>query len=139
MKKQKINKVKTLNDEAKSEVVVDLPVSKPKWYIEPLGKDKVYHGCLHCGGTEQTLALSTRLYNSFGGWMITKDDELYFEETDRNKDFYKNKTLRQIEKEASKDPDHDWRAVFDLPLRGGEYQRHGKNKWVLISSNQGFA
>ena len=36
------------------------------------------------------------------------------------------------------DQNHDWRAIFDLALRGGTYQRHGDNKWVLIESNQGF-
>jgi hypothetical protein len=124
---------------SKAKSVVEAEVSKPKWYIKPIAKDKVHHGCLNCGGTEQTLDLETRLYNSFGGWTITKDGELYFMDDRRDAKWEEWKQLKDFEKEARKDPDHDWRAEFNLPLRGGEYQRHAKNKWVLIKSNQGFA
>ena len=44
-----------------------------------------------------------------------------------------------IEKQAAKDPDQDWRAEIDLPLRGATYQRQGIKKWVLVSENNGFA
>ena len=117
----------------------DTVVSKPDWFIGPL-KDSIHHGCLNCGGTESILSLDTRLYNDVGGWYITKDGEHYFEEDpSSDKEWEEYKPLKDIEEEARKDPDHDWRAVFFLPLRGGTYQRHDKNKWVLIESNRGFA
>ena len=115
-------------------------MKRPKWYIKPLNKNKIWHGCLNCGGTEQVLDLETRLYNEFGGWYITKDGEIYFEEQPNKSDNWESiKQLKEIEKEAREDPDHDWRAIFDLALRGGSYQRHGNDKWVLIESNKGFA
>lgn len=116
--------------------------NKLSWYIKPLDTKKIFHGCLNCGGTEQILGLETRLYNGFGGWSITKDGKLYFEESpllSEEKKWNEWKQLKEIEKEAKKDPNHDWRAIFDLALRGGQYQRHGDNKWVLIESNRGFA
>ena len=115
-------------------------MNKPKWWVKPLTDDKkIYHGCLCCGGTEKVLDLETRLYQGFGGWNITKDGKLYFEEPNIDKTWEEFKTLKEIENEAKKDPNHDWRAILDLPLRGGQYQRHGDDKWVLIESNMGFA
>jgi len=120
--------------------LIEQQVGKPTWWVEPINKNEIYHGCLNCGGTEQTLGLGTRLYNEFGGWYITKDGELFFkEEMHKTDNLGTIKQLKEIEAEALKDPNHDWRAVFNLPLRGGTYQRHDKNKWVLIESNQGFA
>lgn len=48
-------------------------------------------------------------------------------------------TVRDVERLAKKAPDHDWRIVLYGPLHGEIYQRHGKGKWVLVESNQGFA
>ena len=95
-------------------------------------------GCLHCGYTESVLPMRTRLYNSFGGYMITKYGELYFMENSQ-KEFHDNKTLIYIENRAKLQPDADWRCILDLPLRSAEYQRQGKSKWVLIKKGQGFA
>jgi len=120
-------------------IPVDCKVGKPAWFVEPIKKEKIYHGCLNCGGTEQILDLETRLYFGFGGWTITKDGELYFMDDRKDVEWEDWRQLKEIEAEASKDPDHDWRAQFDSPLRGGQYQRHGEGKWVLIESNQGFA
>jgi len=53
--------------EAKAKVNVEAVVSLPSWYVNPLDTKKIFHGCLNCGGTEQTLDLETRLYNGFGG------------------------------------------------------------------------
>lgn len=123
-----------------SEVGAELQVSLPSWYIKPLDTKKIFHGCLNCGGTGQTLDLETRLYNGFGGWTITKDGELYFmENPSEEKAWEEWKQMKEIEEEAKKDPDHDWRAEVFLPLRGATYQRHGEGKWVVIESNQGFA
>lgn len=111
---------------------------KPKWLVEPLDRKKIHHGCLNCCGTDNILGVRTKLYNGFGGWMITKDGKLFFMEKAKT-EFEDSKTLLFIEKIARQDPNHDWRAIFDMALSGGQYQRHGKNRWVLIESNQGFA
>jgi hypothetical protein len=110
---------------------------KPKWFKDGITKD-IHQGCLNCGGTEKVLELDTALYNGFGGWSVTKDDSGYFQE-DNDKEYDDCKTAKEIEAEAKLDPDHDWRIMFNMPLRGGTYQRHGDDKWVLIESNQGFA
>lgn len=109
-----------------------------EWYIKPLDTKKIHHGCLNCGGTEDILSMDTVLYNSFGGWKITKNGELFFEE-DMDKEWLKNKKMNEIEQIAKKDPDNDWRAIVYLPLRGATYQRYADNKWVCIESNEGFA
>lgn len=102
-------------------------------------------GCLNCGGGEMrgtkekiTANMRTRIYNSFGGWTITKNDELVYMGP-QDLEFNEYPTLMKFENMARKDPDNDWRAECFLPLRGATYQRQGKNEWVLIDSNQGFA
>ena len=95
-------------------------------------------GCLNCGFTKNILPMRTRLYSGFGGWIITKDNELYFME-DSNKEYDKNKTLSYIERRAKLQPECDWQAELDIPLRSATYQRQGKSKWVLVKSGQGFA
>ena len=82
--------------------------------------------------------MRTRLYNSFGGYMIIKDGNLYFME-DSKKEFKDCKTLSYIERRANLEPEADWRCIIDLPLRSAEYQRQGKSKWVLIKKGNGFA
>ena len=112
---------------------------KPGWWIKPL-EHNFHHGCLNCGGTARILDLETRLYNGFGGWKIEKDGEFFFQEDPSiEKKWEDYKQLQEIEKIVKRNPDHDWRAIFDLPTRGGTYQRHGNNKWVLVESNRGFA
>jgi len=114
--------------EATAKVNVKAVVRLPGWYIKPLNTN------------EQTLDLETRLYNGFGGWDVTKDGELYFMEAAHIEKGWKEwKQLKEIEEEAKKDPNHDWRCNYNLPLRGGSYQRHDNDKWVLIESNRGFA
>jgi hypothetical protein len=94
-------------------------------------------GCLNCGGNESILPKRTRLYNSFGGYMITKNKELFFME-DVKTEFDKCKTLCFIERKAKLEPEADWRCILDLPLRNAEYQRQD-GKWVLIKEGLGFA
>jgi hypothetical protein len=111
--------------------------TRPSWWIKPL-KTNIHHGCLHCGGTDAVLEMNTRLYQAMGGWAITKDGDLFFmdDNCDRNWEDYKQ--LKDIERRARRDTNHDWRAIFHSPLRGATYQRH-RGKWVLIKSDRGFA
>ena len=103
-------------------------------------------GCLNCGGGEMrgktkkkiTASLKTRIYNSFGGWHITKNGKVVYEGP-IDGDWTDYPTLMKFENMARKDPNHDWRAECDLPLRSATYQRQGKNEWVLVASGKGFA
>jgi hypothetical protein len=47
--------------------------------------------------------------------------------------------LSYWEHRARKSPKADWRVSLNDPLRDREYQRQGKNKWVLVKSGMGFA
>lgn len=106
---------------------------------------KPYIGCLNCGGGEMKqqkdktvlASLRTRIYNGFGGWHITCDGEtVYSGPVDLEWNDYP--TLLKFELAARK-REGDWRAILDGPMRDAEYQRQGKNRWVLVRSGQGFA
>ena len=83
-------------------------------------------------------SMRTRIYNGFGGWSITKNGKLVYEGPYGLR-WNEYPTLMKFENMARKDPGHDWRAECFLPLRSATYQRQGKNEWVLIDSDQGFA
>jgi len=104
-------------------------------------KDIIKHAsCPNCPSTEEILPMGTRLYNNMGGWKITKDGELYFqEEAGNDKEFDENKPLIEIEVVASVNPDSEWKAHLDLPLRSAVYQRQENGEWVLIEKGIGFA
>lgn len=89
-------------------------------------------------GEEILCALDTRIYNGFGGWHITRDGEVVYEGDPRG-EWESFPTLMKFENMARKNPDADWRAHCNLPLRDAEYQRQGKNRWVLVNSGPGFA
>ena len=81
--------------------------------------------------------MRSRIAVGFGYAAVTKDGEEVWSEG-YGAPWNKLPTLRKFENMARKDPDHDWRAIMHGPLHGEEYQRHGKGKWVLVESNQGF-
>ena len=92
---------------------------------------------MHCPGNHDYLSMDTVLYQGFGGYDVTKDGKHYYHAP--MDDWSNSKKLTDIEEEAVKDPDADWRINLNLPLRSGVWQRHGKDKWVLIESGLGFA
>lgn len=96
-------------------------------------------GCLCCSGTVQILPLDTNLYFGFGGYSVTKDGQLWYEADPTSDEMMNGKLLSEIEQDAKADPDCDWRVNLNLPLRDGEWQRHGDDTWVLIKVGQGFA
>lgn len=111
--------------------------------LEPCLKPVI--GCLNCGAGEMkgdkqeiTASMHTRIYQGFGGWLITKNDKLIFMARP-NLEWHQFPTLMKFENMARKDPDNDWRAECQLPLRDATYQRQGKNRWVLVKSGLGFA
>lgn len=105
---------------------------------QPALDEKVRGGCMQCPGSHTLLEMDTVLYQGFGGYHVEKDgEEYYFPNSDLEWEEYK--TLSQIEEEAVLEPDADWRVILNNPLRGGTWQRHGVDEWVLIESNIGFA
>jgi hypothetical protein len=95
-------------------------------------------GCMHCPGNHELLEMDTELYQGFGGYMVTKDDKLFYM-GDPQGEWGSFKTLANIEQEACREPNADWRVHLDLPLRDAVWQRHGPKEWVLIKTGLGFA
>ena len=91
-------------------------------------------GCFNCSHTYKTLPYKTVLYNDFGGYVVLKDGKCFYacdrEETP--------KILSEIEKEARKDPDHEWVVDLQRALRSAVYERQGKT-WYLVEQGMGFA
>lgn len=102
-------------------------------------KDKHYRGgCLHCPRTEDELAMDTILYSGFGGYTVKKDGKLFYSGDPQEDDMSKFKTLADIEKQAKRSPKSKWEVELSLPLRGATWRRK-RGKWLLVSTNQGFA
>ena len=84
----------------------------------------------------QTIApMDMMIAVGFGYANVTRDGKIIFEERQDEEKYHE---LSEFEEMAQKDPDHDWRVLLDAPLRSQEYQRHGKNKWVLIARGSGW-
>lgn len=105
-------------------------------YEKPL--ERGYIGCLNCGSCPVKLPLNTTIIAGFGSAVITKNGKIVYSEAS-NIEFEDAPKLRKYERMAQKIPNADWRYELNLPLRDAEYQRQGKNNWVLIKSGQGFA
>ena len=93
---------------------------------------------MQCPGTHTLLEMDTVLYQGFGGYHVEKNGEIYYF-PDSDLEWNEYKTLYDIEVDALKDPEADWRVILNNPLRGGTWQRHDIEQWVLIESNMGFA
>lgn len=109
-----------------------------EWKKEKPFEGKVHQGCLNCPPVLRKAKMYMRIAVGFGFAGIKKDNEIVFAE-DSKMDWKNIPTLMKFENMARKDPDHDWRCILDAPLRSREYQRQGKNDWILINSGQGFA
>lgn len=103
----------------------------------PLQKKPIRGGCLKCPGNEDYLPMNTKIVAGFGLAEITKNGKTVYH--DLNVEWDDAPTLMKFELMAKKEPNADWRFILDLPLRSGEWQRHGRNKWALIKSGVGFA
>jgi len=109
------------------------------WTKLPPFKGRPHQGCLHAPPVQQKLSMQTRLGVGFGFAGVERDDEIVWSEPYAY-DFERElPTMQTFENMARKDPDHDWRAIEDGPLRNQTWQRHGRNLWVLVISGQGFA
>lgn len=116
--------------------IKQLRKAKPLFLIPPIKSKHIR--CLNCSHTESILPLTTVLYHGFGGWTISVNNIQFFQQRN-NTEYDAAPILKKIERVARQYPHHDWRANVNLPLRDAEYQRQGKNKWVLIKTGPGFA
>jgi len=97
----------------------------------------IHQGCLNCPPVLNLAPMNTLVAVGFGCAQITRDKETIYDGEKPGRKVFSS--LRRFEKMACKDPRHDWRLILEAPLRGREYQRQGKGKWVLIKSGPGFA
>lgn len=99
-------------------------------------------GCLICGLLPIKLPMNYKLIEGFGDNYITKNNKIFFrsDSWDGTKESWKKaRTLMWIENKARKDPNADWRVINIAPLHGEVYQRQGRNNWVLVKKDKGFA
>lgn len=100
-------------------------------------------GCLNCGPLEELAPMRMRLYNEFGGHRVTKDGEDFYvpeQSTVGNEiPWEKRKTLQWVENRARKFPNSDFRLIAFMPLYEAEWQRQGRQRWVLVKKGMGFA
>ena len=92
-------------------------------------------GCLSCPPKKVILPMGAIVAVGFGDAHVEVDGKIIFREDDSDN----FKTVRKFELMARKKPRGDWRIVLDGPLSGHTYQRQGKNNWVLVKKNMGFA
>lgn len=109
------------------------------WERLPPIKPKIRR-CFHAK-MEERLEMDEIIAVGFGDAHVEKDGKIIYREPteyniqevvtddDASNPFW---LVQDAENEAAKDPDHDWRIVLYSPLRGRVFQRHGKDKWVLI-------
>ncbi len=103
--------------------------------LEPIDTH-IHQGCLSCPPVEKVASMDMLIAVGFGSAMVLKGDEIIYSEPP---DLGECWTTADAEKEAAKDPDHDWRIQLFAPLRESEYQRQDEGKWVLVGSGMGFA
>ena len=101
--------------------------------LEPI-KPKM-HGCLNCGEMIQEAPMDMEISVGFGCATVTKDGKTVYSEMESNTVW----AVADAEREATKDPEHDWRIDLPGALRGRTFQRHGDGKWVLVREYDGFA
>lgn len=108
------------------------------WEKLPAWEGRIHQGCLNCPPVLPLADMDMVIAIGFGYAGITRDrKDVWHEPIDAA--WEDLPTLAHFEEMAAADPDHDWRAILDGPMRGRTYQRQGPGQWVLVASNQGFA
>jgi len=110
-------------------------MSKPAWWL-PKWTGTLYIGCLVCSTATDSITMRRRVAHDSD--TITRDGVMVYV-GDIDDKCAECPTLMRFENMARKDPDHDWRYEHYTDMHGEIFQRHGRNEWVLIESNQGWA
>lgn len=106
----------------------------------------IHRGCANCStapsrkGDDEVLApLDMLIAVGFGSASVTRDGECIYDEMEWDRRGLELWTVRDAERRAARAPHSDWRIAKHGPMHGEVYQRQGKGRWVLISSDGGFA
>lgn len=84
--------------------------------------------------------MNWRIAVGFGDAHVSRDGKVVWrEDIGPDSRWEDSWTVMRAENVARKDPNHDWRITLDGPLHGETYQRQGRNQWVLVKKNMGFA
>jgi hypothetical protein len=99
--------------------------------------ERQHIGCLNCGTRPVVLRAEAglNLHPGFGILSLTRDGKTIWQSFNPDK----SRTLLGFERQAARDPEHDWRVTSNGPLRDATYQRQGKGEWVLVETGRGFA
>ena len=95
--------------------------------------------CLNCPPIEAVANLNKVIAVGFGSATLECDGRVIY---DGERALHEGKNPRSFkfaENKARQKPSADWRVVLHGPMHGETYQRQGKNRWVLVESNEGFA
>jgi hypothetical protein len=101
----------------------------------PIQESDLHIGCINCSTATLVADMDMLVSVGFGRAVVEKDGVVIY---DDNK-VRVSKMVEHFERMAAKDPDHDWRIIKHGPMHGETFQRHGKENWVCIESNKGFA
>lgn len=96
------------------------------------------NGCLCCPPILAKFNLRNRIAIGFGYAAVECDGKMIWSEGP-DTEFDECWTGMRAENAARRRRRGDWRIIIHGPLSGRTYQRHGKNNWVLVEKNQGFA
>ena len=94
--------------------------------------------CLCCPPILPTLKMNWRIAVGFGYAAVECGSKVIWSES-WNMEWSELWTVQKAENLARKRKKGDWRIVLDGPMHGETYQRQGRNRWVLVKSNNGFA
>lgn len=95
--------------------------------------------CLHCPPILPTIGMDRVIAVGFGAAYVSRDGESLYDEAEVEDSGKEHWEVRDAERLATKDPEHDWRIVMHGPMHGETYQRQGPGSWVLVEKNEGFA
>ena len=105
---------------------------------KPIEAKDLHIGCMNCSTATLKAPLTMTIAVGFGDARITFNDKTVYDGESDYQNGKKPKTLRTFELQARKKKG-DWRFIHYGPMHGETFQRQGKNNWVCIESNRGFA
>ena len=107
--------------------------------LPQIDRKDLHIGCATCSTAALVAPLKREIAVGFGSAFVTRDGIKIYDGQAEYQTRGKALRVKDIENMARAEPDHDWRIVFHGPLHGETYQRQGKNHWVCVESNEGFA
>ena len=107
--------------------------------LPQIDRKDLHIGCATCSTAALVAPLKRMIAVGFGSAYVTRDGEKVYNGEEEYREKGKALMVKDIEKMARYSPACDWRIVFMGPLHGETYQRQGKNHWVCVESNKGFA